>query len=93
VGQCKPSLVIGRNHSNISARGYQKCDERFAFCSLSHLPEAERKAWKELFDYFVFQSNEEALSHLPNEQRGVHAKMDAQLQQHMLSYLMRQKLM
>jgi hypothetical protein len=61
--------------------------------SLSHLPEAERKAWKELFDYFVFQSNEEALSHLPNEQRGVHAKMDAQLQQHMLSYLMRQKLM
>ena len=46
--------------------------------SISHLPQAEREAWRALFDHFVFQSNGSPLDYLPDEQRGVLGKMTPQ---------------
>jgi len=54
--------------------------------SISHLPRAERQAWKSLFEYFVFQLDEVALSHLPENQRGVHSKMTPELHAMIYNY-------
>ena len=55
--------------------------------SISHLPLAERKAWKSLFDYYVFQTGETALSYLPDDLRGVHGFMTDQIYQRVYQYM------
>ncbi|MEM9600700.1 MAG: cupin-like domain-containing protein [Pseudomonadota bacterium] len=42
-----------------------------ALLSLRQLPDAERMAWRELFDYFIFQMDGPPMDHLPDEIRGV----------------------
>lgn len=46
-----------------------------AMLTISHLPLAERKAWKAFFDHYVFRESEHPLEHLPEDARGVLASM------------------
>jgi hypothetical protein len=42
-----------------------------AVLTLRDLPPAQREAWRHIFDHYVFTAPDEALSHLPREQRGM----------------------
>lgn len=42
-----------------------------AILTLRDLPPAQREVWRRMFDHYVFTSPDEALSHLPREQRGL----------------------
>lgn len=44
--------------------------------SLRDRPDAEKQAWRELFDYYVFGPGERAAAHLPEAARGPLAPMD-----------------
>lgn len=39
--------------------------------TMSERPEAERRAWKALFDHYVFRENGHPLAHLPTERHGL----------------------
>lgn len=56
--------------------------------SISHLPEAERRAWRSFFDYYVFRLDGHPLAHLPPAQRGVLGEMTPQLYKMIENYLM-----
>jgi hypothetical protein len=47
-----------------------------ALLSLRDRPEAEKRGWRELFDYYVFGPSERAGKHLPEHARGALAPMD-----------------
>lgn len=47
-----------------------------AMLSLRDRPENEKKAWRELFDYYIFGSAENVTAHLPEECLGSLANMD-----------------
>ncbi len=47
-----------------------------ALLSIRDLPEAQRKAWRNLFDYYIFQEDEDVASHIPEASRGVLAPID-----------------
>jgi hypothetical protein len=61
--------------------------------SLRDRPEAEKKAWRELFDYYVFGPAQRAGAHLPEPARGNLAPMDEnkarRLRAHLLNRLNR----
>jgi hypothetical protein len=42
-----------------------------AVLALRDLPPAQRAVWQKMFEHYVFTSPDEALSHLPREQRGM----------------------
>ena len=48
-----------------------------ALLSLRDRPEAEKKAWREIFDYYVFGPTDRASAHLPEAARGPLAPLDA----------------
>ena len=48
-----------------------------ALLSLRDRPESEKRAWRALFDYYVFGPAERAGSHLPEHARGALAPLDA----------------
>ncbi len=58
-----------------------------ALLTLRDLPLHERRAWRVLFDHYIFQAGPETLAHLPPEARGVLGKLTdanrAALQQHL----------
>lgn len=39
--------------------------------TIRNLPKEQKMAWKELFDYYVFSDNENAINHLPQHSRGI----------------------
>lgn len=43
--------------------------------TIRDLPEAERKAWKALFDFYIFQTQGDPMEHLPMERRGIFAEL------------------
>jgi hypothetical protein len=47
-----------------------------ALLSLRDRPEAEKAGWRELFDYYVFGSAEQAGAHLPEAARGPLGTLD-----------------
>ena len=47
-----------------------------AILSLRDRPEQEKQAWKELFDYYVFEGGDRPREHLPEHARGVLAPLD-----------------
>lgn len=61
--------------------------------SLRDRPEAEKRAWRELFDYYVFGPGDRAAAHLPDAARGPLAPMDEitarRLRAHLLNRLNR----
>ena len=42
-----------------------------ALLTLRDLPKAEKKAWKAIFDHYIFQTDEDPMAHLPEVARGV----------------------
>lgn len=44
---------------------------KMAILSLRNLPEAQRKAWKALFDYYIFDQQPEDIEHIPEHVRGM----------------------
>jgi hypothetical protein len=47
-----------------------------ALWAIRDRPEAERRAWKHVFDYYVFGSPEGASAHLPEQARGILGRID-----------------
>jgi hypothetical protein len=47
-----------------------------AMWSLRGRPESEKRAWKSVFDYYIFASQETATEHLPEQARGILGRMD-----------------
>lgn len=47
-----------------------------AILSLRDRPEQEKQAWRELFDYYVFNGGDQARDHLPEHARGVLSPLD-----------------
>ena len=47
-----------------------------ALLSLRDLPEIQRKAWHELFKFYIFDFDEEAIAHIPANRRGVLSTID-----------------
>ncbi len=44
--------------------------------SIRELPPRYRKAWRELFDYYVFSADESVYEHIPENGRGCLASLD-----------------
>jgi hypothetical protein len=42
-----------------------------AMIAVCERPQAERRAWKALFDHYVFRENGHPLAHLPARQHGI----------------------
>jgi hypothetical protein len=62
-----------------SAPGYMDTPANvleYAMLALRDLPKAQREAWKALFDFYVFDFNEESVGHIPKERRGLLAPMN-----------------
>jgi hypothetical protein len=47
-----------------------------ALMSIKALPESERKSWKNMFDYYIFESKPENFLHIPVERLGVLGDVD-----------------
>jgi hypothetical protein len=47
-----------------------------ALLTLRDLPRAQRQAWQALFNYYIFNFDEENVAHIPEECRGVLSPMD-----------------
>ena len=47
-----------------------------AILSVRDLPQAQRDAWREIFDHYVFRSDESTAKHIPTERRGVLGELD-----------------
>jgi hypothetical protein len=47
-----------------------------ALLTLRDLPQAQRQAWQALFNYYIFNFDEENVAHIPEECRGVLSPMD-----------------
>jgi hypothetical protein len=46
-----------------------------AMLSIRDLPAEEKKHWRDLFDYYVFENGEEVAAHIPPEARSVLAPL------------------
>ena len=58
-----------------------------AILSIRDLPEAQRKQWRELFDYYVFNADAENFEHIPPVARGVLNPIDEQTARQMRKML------
>jgi len=47
-----------------------------ALLSLRGLPPAQRKAWENIFRFYVFEFDEESVSHIPKARRGILSEID-----------------
>jgi hypothetical protein len=50
-----------------------------ALLSLRDLPPSEKQAWKTLFDYYIFQTEEDPMAHIPPDARGVFGQSTPQV--------------
>lgn len=48
----------------------------YAILALRDLPEAQREAWKALFEFYVFDFDENSIKHIPEERRSLLAPMN-----------------
>jgi hypothetical protein len=60
-----------------------------AMLSIRDLPEAEKALWRDLFDYYVFQNNEEAVAHIPEAARSVLAPLTPESAGRIRAFLLR----
>ena len=56
--------------------------------TISHLPERERRAWRAMFDHFVFRLDSDPVGHIPEEARGILGQSTPELRQRMKQFLM-----
>lgn len=47
-----------------------------ALINIKSLPEDERKSWKAIFDYYIFDANPESFAHIPESRLGLLGKVD-----------------
>ena len=47
-----------------------------ALLTVRNLPPAQRAAWRQIFDYYVFEASEDSLQHIPAERRGILGELD-----------------
>ena len=47
-----------------------------ALLSIRDLPENQRKAWQEIFEFYVFNFDEDSVAHIPERSKGVLAPID-----------------
>jgi hypothetical protein len=57
--------------------------------AISHLPEAQREAWRALFDHYVFRRNGDPAAHIPPHARGVLGENTPALRQRIKQFLLR----
>ncbi|WP_197942425.1 cupin-like domain-containing protein [Sphingomonas sp. HMP9] len=50
-----------------------------ALLTLRELPETERDAWRTMFDHYIFGTNGDPMSHLPEDARGVFGAMTPEI--------------
>jgi hypothetical protein len=59
------------------------------FLTLRHLPLNQRAAWRAVFDHYVFQTDVDAVAHLPPERRGALGDMTPELAAHIRAALIK----
>jgi len=47
-----------------------------ALLSMRDLPREQRAAWREIFDFYVFNHDPESISHIPDQRRGILSPID-----------------
>jgi hypothetical protein len=57
--------------------------------TLSHLPESKRRAWRAMFDHFVFQLDGDPAEHIPPAARGILGRTSPEVRQAIRQYLIR----
>ena len=58
-----------------------------AILDLRHLPPAQRDAWRNIFDHYVFTGDEEVASHVPKARRGVLGEINPELARQVRAFL------
>ena len=48
----------------------------YALLALRDLPQRQRDAWRALFDFYIFNFDEDSISHIPEDRRGALAPLD-----------------
>lgn len=61
----------------------------YGILSIAHLPESQRRAWRSMFDHYVFREEGDPAQHLPPAQRGVLGEPTAELHSRIRQFLMR----
>jgi len=61
-----------------------------AILDLRHLPPAQREAWRNIFDHYVFSADEEVASHVPKARRGVLGEISPELAKQLRAFLKEQ---
>lgn len=59
-----------------------------ALLTIRDLPEAERLAWREVFDHYIFQVNGDPMAHLPQNAKGLFGKIGPDSLQQIKSFLL-----
>ena len=60
-----------------------------AMMAIRDLPEDEKRHWRDLFDYYVFENGEDSVAHIPAEARGVLAPMTPESTGRIRAFLLR----
>lgn len=60
-----------------------------AILSIRDLPDRQKRYWRDLFDYYVFNNSEEAVAHIPPEARSVLAPLDPERAGRIRAFLLR----
>jgi hypothetical protein len=60
-----------------------------AMMAIRDLPEDEKAHWRDLFDYYVFENEEDVVKHIPAEARGVLAPMTTESTGRLRAFLLR----
>ena len=61
-----------------------------ALLTIRDLPPRQRLAWKEIFNHYIFESNNETNEHIPNEARGILGTLDEDVARKLRSLVLNQ---
>ena len=61
----------------------------YALLAMRDLPRKEREAWRAIFDFYVFDFEEESIGHIPEDRRGVLAPMNDTLARRLRAQLLK----
>lgn len=59
-----------------------------AMMTIRDMPPAEKKVWRDLFDYYVFENDEKVVSHIPEQARGILSPMTEKMVRRVRGFLM-----
>jgi hypothetical protein len=61
-----------------------------ALLTIRRLPPSQRAAWKEIFNHYIFESNDETNAHIPEQAQGILGAMDEDLARKLRSLVLNQ---